>query len=175
MVKPTSGEIYLEGKKIENLDKNEMADIRMRKIGFVFQHYYLNPKLTVTDNIVLALKANPQIRKDEYYDITDGLLKQFSIEGYKNQYPDRMSGGEQQRVCIARALANNPDIIMADEPTGNLDEDNEKVVLEYLKKLTEMGKTVIMVSHSNEVKKYADNILYMKNGKLREKKEEAVF
>ena len=167
----TGGEVYLEDKKIENLSKNEMADIRVKKIGFVFQHYFLNPKLTVADNIILALKANKAINKTEYEKIADGLLKQFAMERFRDKYPDRLSGGEQQRVCIARALANNPDIILADEPTGNLDEENEKIVLDCLKKLTEGGRTVIMVTHNSYVKEYADKVYYMENGEVKKNKE----
>lgn len=168
----TSGDIYLEGKKTEQLSKNEMADIRMKKIGFVFQNYFLNPKLTAEDNVILALKANKNVSKAEYRNIAEELLGRFHMESFKDKYPDKLSGGEQQRVCIARALANNPELILADEPTGNLDEENEKIVMEYLKGLTKIGKTVVMVTHSNEAKKYADKVYYMESGMLQREEEQ---
>lgn len=166
MDKPTSGEIYLNGVKVESLSSGEMADLRMKTVGFVFQHYYLNPKKTVADNIILALKANPENIKSQYREKTIELLKKFSVDKYADSYPDELSGGEQQRVCVARALANSPDIILADEPTGNLDGENEKVIMEYMKKLTTEGKTVIIVTHSEKVMEYADVVIRMENGKI---------
>lgn len=165
MDKPTSGEMYLNGVKVESLSSGEMADLRMKTVGFVFQHYYLNPKKTVADNIILALKANPENIKSQYREKTIELLKKFSVDKYADSYPDELSGGEQQRVCVARALANSPDIILADEPTGNLDGENEKVIMEYMKKLTTEGKTVIIVTHSEKVMEYADVVIRMENGK----------
>lgn len=166
MDKPTSGEIYLNGVKVESLSSGEMADLRMKTVGFVFQHYYLNPKKTVADNIILALKANPENIKSQYREKTIELLKKFSVDKYADSYPDELSGGEQQRVCVARSLANSPDIILADEPTGNLDGENEKVIMEYMKKLTTEGKTVIIVTHSEKVMEYADVVIRMENGKI---------
>lgn len=165
----TTGTMILEGAEVKNLTKRQMADLRMKKIGFVFQNYFLNPRLTVLDNIILPMKINKSIPKASYKDRGRELLKNFSVQQYEDSYPDKLSGGEQQRVCIARALANDPDIIMADEPTGNLDQDNELIVMEYLKGLVENhGKTVVMVSHSDILKKFADEILYMKYGRLEE-------
>lgn len=166
MDKPTSGELFLKGKEVKDLSSGEMADIRMGSIGFVFQNYYLHPKKTVIDNIILALKANPENRKLEYREKSINLLKKFSVDKYADSYPDELSGGEQQRVCIARALANSPDIILADEPTGNLDGENEKVIMEYMKKLTENGKTVIIVTHSERVMEYADKVIRMEAGRI---------
>ena len=150
--------MLFRSQKINLMTPREMAVIRRDKIGFVFQHYFLNPKLTVMDNIILPMKINKRINRRDYKNKAVELLKYFGIEKYAERFPDEISGGEQQRVCIARALANNPEIILADEPTGNLDEDNEKIVLDILKGLSEEGKTVIIVSHSSAVKKYADKI-----------------
>lgn len=166
MDKPTSGELFLKGKELRDLSSGEMADLRMKTIGFVFQHYYLNPKKTVIDNIVLALRANPENQKSEYREKSLNLLKKFSVDKYADSYPDELSGGEQQRVCIARALANSPDMILADEPTGNLDGENEKMIMEYMKKLTEDGKTVIIVTHSEKVMEYADKVIKMEAGRI---------
>ncbi len=164
----TGGDMYLEGQKINLMTPREMAVIRRDKIGFIFQHYFLNPKLTVMDNIILPMKINKRINRRDYKNKAVELLKYFGIEKYAERFPDEISGGEQQRVCIARALANNPEIILADEPTGNLDEDNEKIVLDILKGLSEEGKTVIIVSHSSAVKKYADKVLNIRDGVLEE-------
>lgn len=166
MEEKTGGDMYLEGQKINLLTQREMAVVRREKIGFVFQHYFLNPKLTVMDNIILPMKINKKISRKDYKNKAVELLKYFGIEKYADRFPDEISGGEQQRVCIARALANNPEIILADEPTGNLDEDNEKTVLDTLKRLSEEGKTVIIVSHSSTVIKYADKVLNIREGVL---------
>lgn len=166
MDRPTSGELYLYGNRVEVLSADEMADIRMKNIGFVFQNYYLNEKKTVQDNIILALRANPANDKTKYRERTLEILSKFSVDKYADSYPDELSGGEQQRVCVARALANSPDIVLADEPTGNLDPDNEQIIMEYMKKLTEEGKTVIIVTHSDKVLEYADVIIRMENGKI---------
>lgn len=162
----TSGDVYLHGARIDEMNQDQMADMRMKNIGFVFQNYYLNPKKTVSENIELALKANPQNRRDEYKARTEELLKKFSVERYIDSYPDELSGGEQQRVCVARALANSPDIILADEPTGNLDADNERVIMEYMRKLADEGKTIIIVTHSEKVMTYADEVIRMENGMI---------
>lgn len=159
--KADEGEILIAGKKIENLTKDEMAYMRMKHIGFVFQDYYLNPKLNVTENIILAMKINKEIPKKDYLSRVKGLLAEFGMDGMQERYPKELSGGEQQRVCIVRALANNPGLILADEPTGNLDSANEINVLEHLKELSKSGKTVIVVTHNDIVKEYADEVYYL--------------
>lgn len=159
---PSAGEIYIDGQRVDTLTGDEAADMRMKKIGFVFQDYYLNPQLTVQDNIILAMKINKEIAKKDYEALTEKYLSLFQMEGYKNRYPAELSGGEQQRVCIARALSNQPEIILADEPTGNLDGANEIEVLNHLKSLAQQGKTVIIVTHNDIVKEYADEVFYLK-------------
>lgn len=159
--KADEGDILIAGKKIENLTKDEMAYMRMKHIGFVFQDYYLNPKLNVTENIILAMKINKEIPKKDYLSRVKGLLAEFGMDGMQERYPKELSGGEQQRVCIVRALANNPGLILADEPTGNLDSANEINVLEHLKELSKSGKTVIVVTHNDIVKEYADEVYYL--------------
>lgn len=155
------GEILIGGKKIEKLTKDEMAYMRMKHIGFVFQDYYLNPKLNVAENIILAMKINKEIPKKDYLPRVRGLLAEFGMDGMQERYPKELSGGEQQRVCIVRALANNPGLILADEPTGNLDSANEINVLKHLKELSQNGKTVIAVTHNDIVKEYADKVYYL--------------
>ena len=133
--KADEGDILIASKKIENLTKDEMAYMRMKHIGFVFQDYYLNPKLNVTENIILAMKINKEIPKKDYLSRVKGLLAEFGMDGMQERYPKELSGGEQQRVCIVRALANNPGLILADEPTGNLDSANEINVLVHRSEL----------------------------------------
>ena len=111
--------------------------------------------------MIVPMRINREIPSTDRKQIAEKLMADFGVENLKSSLPSQMSGGEQQRVCIARALANNPDIILADEPTGNLDEENEKIVFSYLKKLAEQGHTVIAVSHNEAVKDYADEIVEM--------------
>lgn len=156
---PTSGDIWLEDENITGLSEEKKAKIRMKKIGFVFQGFYLNPYLNAVENVIIPMKINPDILSKERKMRALNLLKDFGVEKLEKSFPYQMSGGEQQRVCIARALANNPDIILADEPTGNLDEVNEQIVFSYLKNLAEKGHTVIVVSHNESVKEYADEVM----------------
>ncbi len=156
-----SGEILIGGEAAAGLASDERAYMRMRHIGFVFQDHYLNTKLNAAENIILAMKINKDIPRKEYGERIGKLLGMFGMGGMEKRYPGELSGGEQQRVCIARALANDPEIILADEPTGNLDSDNERNVLSHLKALSGKGKTVIAVTHNEVMKEYADEIFYL--------------
>ena len=160
----TEGEIYINGNNINGLTEKEKAKLRMKNLGFVFQGFYLNPYLNALENVIVTMRIKPEISKKERKKRAENLLERFGVKKLADSLPSQMSGGEQQRVCIARALANNPDIILADEPTGNLDEENEKIVFSNLKTLAEQGHTVIAVSHNEGVKEYADEII-MLNGK----------
>ena len=155
----TDGEVLVMGKNVTGLKEKEKAELRMKNIGFVFQGFYLNPYLNGEENVIVPMRINREIPSTDRKQIAEKLMADFGVENLKSSLPSQMSGGEQQRVCIARALANNPDIILADEPTGNLDEENEKIVFSYLKKLAEQGHTVIAVSHNEAVKDYADEIV----------------
>ncbi|MFQ9195013.1 MAG: ABC transporter ATP-binding protein [Candidatus Gastranaerophilaceae bacterium] len=157
----TDGEVLVMGKNVTGLKEKEKAELRMKNIGFVFQGFYLNPYLNGEENVIVPMRINREIPSTDRKQIAEKLMADFGVENLKSSLPSQMSGGEQQRVCIARALANNPDIILADEPTGNLDEENEKIVFSYLKKLAEQGHTVITVSHNEAVKDYADEIVEM--------------
>ena len=157
----TDGEVLVMGKNVTGLKEKEKAVLRMKNIGFVFQGFYLNPYLNGEENVIVPMRINREIPSTDRKQIAEKLMADFGVENLKSSLPSQMSGGEQQRVCIARALANNPDIILADEPTGNLDEENEKIVFSYLKKLAEQGHTVIAVSHNEAVKDYADEIAEM--------------
>ncbi len=155
----TSGEVIIKEKNITNVSERDKAVIRNKQIGFVFQGFYLNPYLNALENVIVPMRINPEISAKDRKELAMGLLEKFGAKDLAMSKPSQMSGGEQQRVCIARALANNPEIILADEPTGNLDEENEKIVFEHLRNLSEQGHTVIVVSHNERVKDYADEII----------------
>ena len=166
MNKFDSGDYLLNEKSTKDLKELEASKLRMKEIGFVFQEFYLDEYMTALDNVILPMLINKEIDKQNRDKIAKDLLKKFKLEGRESHLPHELSGGEKQRVCIARALANNPSIILADEPTGDLDEENEKMIFDYLKQLSTEGKCVIVVSHSNEVKNYADILIELKSGKL---------
>lgn len=158
---PTSGEVLLDGENVAALKEDGRAKVRMKKIGFVFQGFYLNPYLSAVENVIVPMRINPDIATKERKERALEIMDRFGVKDLAESLPSQMSGGEQQRIAIARALANDPEIILADEPTGNLDEENEKVVFSYLKKLAGQGKTVIVVSHNEAVKDYADEVIEM--------------
>lgn len=166
MNKFDSGDYLLNEKSTKDLKELEASKLRMKEIGFVFQEFYLDEYMTALDNVILPMLINKEIDKQNREKIAKDLLKKFKLEGRESHLPHELSGGEKQRVCIARSLANNPSIILADEPTGDLDEENEKMIFNYLKELSNEGKCVIVVSHSNEVKNYADILIELKSGKL---------
>ena len=163
----TSGKMLIDSEEILRLKENEKAYIRMKKIGFIFQEFYLNQYMTVQENIMQPMYINKEYDKTAKKQRTNELIEMMGLSQRKKHYPKELSGGEQQRVAIARALANKPDIILADEPTGNLDKNNEQKIFEILNSLSKKGKCVIIVSHSNVVKKYADIILNLEEGKLK--------
>ena len=162
----TSGKITIDQKDISELKDDELSNLRMKHIGFVFQDFYLDEHLKAYENVMLPMLINKEIKKEERKEKACKLLIDLGLRDRINHFPKEMSGGEQQRVAIARSLANDPKIILADEPTGNLDEENEKLVFETLKDLSKKGKCVIVVTHSEEIKKYADKILTINRGKL---------
>lgn len=164
--KPTSGLLYIDEISTLKLNESEKNDIRFKKIGYVFQDFFLSDNLNVYENIMLPLLINKSLNKHEKNKIVCELIKMVGLQNRKNHFPKELSGGERQRVSIARSLVNNPSIILADEPTGNLDLQNEKIIFTLLKKLSNLGKCVIIVSHSSEIVKYADEIIYIKKGCL---------
>lgn len=167
-----SGKIYIDGKDISKITMKEQNALRNRKIGFIFQSYYLNNTMKAYENVMLPMLINGDYNSLDLRKKSKDLLCEVGLGERINHYPKELSGGEQQRVAIARAIANNPSIILADEPTGNLDEENEKYILEKLKKMSEEGKCVIIVSHNNIVKEYADVVINMRKGKFLESKNE---
>lgn len=161
-----SGDIWLDGQKLTGLDDHQRTLFRRHNIGFIFQFMNLVPTLSVWENVILPLEltgmANGKIRQT-----AESLLEAVGLPDRRDAFPDRLSGGEQQRVAIARALANDPLLVLADEPTGNLDENNGRQVMELLDRLTrQAGKNMILVTHSMQAASYADQILFLKNGIL---------
>lgn len=173
--KPSAGKIILNGLDTTKFSERKLSQIRNKNIGFVFQSFYLNPLMTASENIELPMLINKDISKEERIKKVEYLLDVVEIENRSEHFPKELSGGEQQRIAIARALANNPDIILADEPTGSLDAENEKNILQLLKKLSKEGKCIIIVTHSKIVRKYADVVLEIRNGKLEEVKNDKNF
>lgn len=163
----SNGKLLIDGQDVKSLNEDEKAHLRMKKIGFIFQEFYLNQYMTVEENIEQPMYINKEYNKEMIKEKGNILINMVGLAHRVQHFPRELSGGEQQRVAIARALANNPDIILADEPTGNLDKENEIKVFEMLKKFSREGKCVIVVSHSNEIKKYADIILKIKEGKIK--------
>src|SRR3989338_6670916 len=142
----TKGDIFLDNKDIEHLDESQLAQIRGRKIGFIFQSFNLIPNLTAKENIMLPMLFQ-ETEKFEREKKAEELLKLVDLQDREDHYPNQLSGGQQQRVAIARALSNDPDVILADEPTGNLDTKTGERVMDFLQKLNNQGKTIIMVTH----------------------------
>lgn len=162
----TQGKYLLDNKDINDYNETELAKIRNNKIGFVFQNYFLDNKLTALENILLPTIINNKYSKDEYLKKAQNLLKEFGLSERANHNPKQLSGGECQRVAIIRALINDPEIIIADEPTGNLDSKHEQEIFKLLKDISRTGKCVIVVSHNSNIKKYCDEIFYLEKGTL---------
>jgi len=160
---PSSGNYLLDGKEITKFSSNDLADIRNTKIGFVFQSFNLLPYATAYENVEVPLifaKKNSKSRKERILD----LLSQVGLTDKANNKPTEMSGGEMQRVAIARALANDPSIILADEPTGNLDSKSGGAIVEIFDKLSKAGKTIIIITHDAGVAKHARRVVHLKDG-----------
>lgn len=162
MDEATKGSVFLDGVDTRKCSDDELCKLRNEKIGFVFQNFYLNNKLTALENVLLPMYINGNVDLNKAKD----LLKTFNVLDRESHYPYELSGGEQQRVSLARALVNNPKYILADEPTGNLDSKNEDEVFNYLKDISK-DKCVIVVSHNEKIKKYADKVIYLEKGVLK--------
>ena len=161
------GSVFINNIDVSSLDDLQLSKIRKEEIGFVFQSFYLNNNMKAYENVIMPIMLDKIPYKDKKEKgIT--ILNSLGLEKRVNHYPSELSKGECQRVAIARALINNPNIILADEPTGNLDSKNERNIFELLKKLSLEGKCVIVVSHNEEIKKYAVVVLKIRDGKLYE-------
>lgn len=161
---PTSGSVCVDGQELSGMGKNELAIFRRRKIGFIFQNYNLMPNLTVYDNIVLPVELDGRSVDKEYLTT---IAKTLGLEDKLNRKPHKLSGGQQQRVAIARALAAKPAIILADEPTGNLDSHTSQEVIGLLKTTSEMfHQTIVMITHNEEIAQSADRTIRIEDGKI---------
>ena len=161
---PTSGSIYVDGKDISNLDKDELAIFRRRKIGFVFQNYNLLPLMNVYENIVLPVRLDG-IKPDKVF--IDKIITALGLPDKKYFMPCQLSGGQQQRVALARALAAKPSIILADEPTGNLDSRTSLDVLGLIKTCAaQFGQTIAMITHNEEIAQMAGRIIRLEDGRI---------
>lgn len=164
--KPTTGSVKIAGKELAGMNDKTQSIMRRRDVGFVFQFYNLIPNLNVEENIMLPILLDGKKLKD-YKDKLEDILKIVGLEDRRKHTPRELSGGQQQRVAIARALINDPDVILADEPIGNLDSKTGKEVMELLRKINlERGKTIVQVTHSSEAAKYSQKIIYVKDGKV---------
>lgn len=164
--RPTSGKVFVDGVDITTLGENELADYRLRKIGFVFQFYNLIPTLTALENVEVPL-ALAGVPKNERRERALNLLKMVGLEARADHKPDELSGGEQQRVAIARALANNPSIVLADEPTGDLDSKSATALMNLIRELNRKnGQTFIIVTHDPIVTQACTTIYTMRDGRI---------
>ncbi len=163
---PTKGSIFLDNENISYLSESDLAELRGKKVGFIFQQFNLIPNLTVKENIMLPMEFQ-KIPNFEREEIAEELLEKVGLIDRKNFYPNQLSGGQQQRVAIARSLANDPEVVLADEPTGNLDTKTGEKVMNFLKELNKEGKTIIMVTHDqNLANKHAKIVYWLKDGKI---------
>src|SRR5579862_7124049 len=160
--RPSLGEIWLDGENVARLSASELNRVRAEKIGFVFQQFHLIPYLTAVENVMLAQYFHSMTDEQEALD----ALERVGLRDRAQHLPSQLSGGEQQRVCIARALINDPKIVLADEPTGNLDAANEEIVLRLLRQLHEQGRTIVMVTHDPVVARLADRRIELHHGKI---------
>lgn len=161
MDQPTNGQVFIDGEEVSSMNERQLSDFRAAKIGFIFQFYNLIPSLTAYENVALT-KSIIKNAKDAAM-----ALEEVGLTAHRDKFPAQLSGGEQQRVSIARALAKNPRIILGDEPTGALDSETGKIVLELLQKQSRQNHhTVVLVTHNADIAQCADKIIRMKNGKI---------
>jgi putative ABC transport system ATP-binding protein len=170
---PTKGKVFLEGRDISNFSGSELATIRGKTIGFVFQNFNLLRTLTILENVELPLIFQG-VDVDDRRDKATKIIELVGLKHRINHVPTELSGGEQQRVAVARAMVTNPRILLADEPTGNLDSKTGKKIMENLKEINRKGKTVVVVTHDASLASYADRIINLKDGKI-EKEDKKVI
>lgn len=159
---PSSGTYMLFDKDMANLSEDDKMLIRRQKIGLIFQQFYLIPYLNAMENVMLAQYYHSSIDEEDAI----SMLQKVGLGHRIKHLPSELSGGEQQRLCIARAMINNPDILLADEPTGNLDGENEQRILELLQSFKQEGKSLILITHNPELGRYGDKMLLLKHGEM---------
>lgn len=162
---PTSGTYLLNGVDVSTMDDDELAEIRNKMLGFIFQQYNLIPKLTVLENVELPL-LYAGFKPDDRRERAIKSIERVGLSGKEKNYPSQLSGGQQQRVSIARALAGDPSVILADEPTGALDSRTGREVLEFLQKLNSEGNTIVLITHDNSIAQSAKRIVRLHDGKV---------
>lgn len=162
---PTSGSYILHGEDVSNLTDDELSDIRNREIGFIFQGFNLIPNLTAIENVELPLIYRG-VGKGKRTQLSEIALEKVGLSNRIDHKPSEMSGGQQQRVAIARAIAQAPPVILADEPTGNLDSNSTKEIMQILKELHAEGRTVILITHDNEIAEQAERVIKIRDGKI---------
>ncbi|HEG3047075.1 TPA: ABC transporter ATP-binding protein [Campylobacter jejuni] len=160
---PSSGEYILDNENLEQMDEEQKITLRREKIGLVFQQFHLIPYLNALENVMLSQYYHSSVDEED----AKMVLEKVGLSHRLTHLPSQLSGGEQQRVCIARALINNPELLLADEPTGNLDEANEQIVLQTLQKLKNEGKTIVLITHNPDLTKFADRTLILQHGVLK--------
>jgi len=165
--KPTEGSIVINNKVVTDLNQVQLTQFRRENIGLIFQKHYLIPYLTALENVMIAMYYHSTVDENE---AIDSLIK-VGLENRLDHKPSKLSGGEQQRVCIARALINNPPILVADEPTGNLDQKNGQIVLDLIHSLHQEGHTILLVTHNIDIAKQGNHIMQIIDGKILEVKE----
>jgi len=165
--RPTSGEILFKGESLNTLSKNELAEYRNRTLGFIFQFHYLLPEFTALENVLMPYRISKKPITDEVNERANELLDIVGLEKFKHKLATNLSGGQQQRVAIARSLINNPSIVLADEPTGNLDSDSTENVYELLREINAKFKTTfIIITHDRNIAEKTDRIIEIKDGRI---------
>lgn len=161
---PTEGRVIMAGKSVNTMNENRLSRWRGECIGFVFQFFQLMPTLTVLENVIMPMDLIGKIPASKRKQRADILLSKVGLEGHRDKFPSSLSGGEQQRVAIARALSNDPEIILADEPTGNLDSRTTEDIFNLLRGLTKEGKSVVMVTHNEELSARCQRVIHIQDG-----------
>lgn len=163
--RPTSGQYFLDGVDVSNMDRDERAQVRNRKIGFIFQGFNLLSRTSALENVSLPLMYNKTSGKDMKRK-SEEALKAVGLEGRGDHRPNQLSGGQQQRVAIARALVNNPSLVLADEPTGNLDSRTSVEVMAIFQRLNREGRTIVLITHEADIARYANRVVRFKDGHI---------